>query len=112
MATERREFTQEEKEYAWSVAKVIPGENKDKWRKDYAGDWIGYDYYGDTSSQYGWEIDHQKPLVQNGTYDLSNLVPMQWNNNRTKGDDYPNWTTSKTSLLSNNIDEEKYWTIK
>ena len=37
---------------------------------------------------------------------------MQWNINRTKGDDYPNWTTSKTSLLSNNIDEEKYWTIK
>ena len=52
MATERREFTQEEKEYAWSVAKVIPGENKDKWRKDYAGAWIGYDYYGDTSSHY------------------------------------------------------------
>ena len=40
MATERRDFTKEEIDYAWSIAKVAIGADKDKWRKDYAGAWI------------------------------------------------------------------------
>lgn len=40
MATERREFTKAEIDFAWSIAKVAIGADKDKWRKDYAGAWI------------------------------------------------------------------------
>jgi 5-methylcytosine-specific restriction endonuclease McrA len=47
-----------------------------------------YGEYGQTS-KYGWEIDHIKPVSKGGTDDLSNLQPLQWENNRRKGDNYP-----------------------
>ena len=92
-------FTKEEINYAWSRAKVVKDVDQSKWRQDYAGAWICRDAYGDIKSEYGWEIDHQKPLALDGTYDLDNLFPLQWNNNRTKGDDYPIWKTSISSFF-------------
>jgi 5-methylcytosine-specific restriction endonuclease McrA len=45
--------------------------------------------YGNTSSEHGWEVDHVKPIAKGGTDALSNLQPLQWENNRRKGDAYP-----------------------
>ena len=47
-----------------------------------------YEDYGNTSSKHGWEVDHIKPVSKGGTDDLSNLQPLQWDNNRKKSDTY------------------------
>jgi 5-methylcytosine-specific restriction endonuclease McrA len=57
-------------------------------RKDYCGAKIQRNKYG-IIERYGWEIDHIKPVEQGGTDDLSNLRPLHWENNRAKGDSYP-----------------------
>src|SRR4051812_10446776 len=49
--------------------------------------------YGNVRSRYGWEIDHVIPVLQGGTDDLSNLQPLQWENNRRK-DELQGITTS------------------
>jgi hypothetical protein len=60
-------------------------------RKDVCGASMHRDKYGKTE-QWGWEIDHIRPVSKGGTDDLGNLQPLQWENNHRKGDDYPNWT--------------------
>ena len=37
----------------------------------------------------GWEIDHIQPVAGGGTDELTNLQPLQWENNRRKGDRFP-----------------------
>lgn len=77
----------------WEKALVLPGLDKDQYRADHCGAMIRRDQYNDTSQKLsmGWEIDHIRPLTFGGTHDLSNLQPLQWENNRQKKEEYPVW---------------------
>ena len=52
----------------WKKATVVPNVDSTKWRKDQCGAWIGWEYYGDRSSDYGWEIDHITPVSKGVPY--------------------------------------------
>jgi hypothetical protein len=69
----------------WLKGEIIPGYKPTEWRKDRCGTIMHFSRHGDTNSSYGWEIDHIIPQSIGGTDDLSNLQPLQWQNNRKKG---------------------------
>lgn len=72
--------------------------------KDKAGAWIVKDKYGDTTPLgYGWEIDHKVPESHGGSDSDINLRPLQWENNRSKSDNYPYWNAVVTSEGDHNI---------
>lgn len=87
-----RPFDLTTRQAVWRKGQIAPGHNPESIRKDVCGKLMSWDAYGDTSSSLGWEIDHIKPKAKDGGDELSNLQPLQWNNNRTKGDNYPNWS--------------------
>jgi hypothetical protein len=72
----------------WEKAEKDPGFIT--FKKDCCGALIQKNKYG-TRSEHGWEIDHIKPISKGGTDDLSNLQPLQWENNQYKGDKWPEW---------------------
>lgn len=80
-------------EAVWQKGKVARGQDPNVWRLDACNMWMHRASYG-TTSQYGWEIDHEYPVSRGGTDTLANLQPLNWKNNRGKGDDYPRWNCS------------------
>jgi hypothetical protein len=78
------EFSEETIKKVWEKGKIVAGNDSGKWRKDQCDAWIGWEFYGNRESQYGWEIDHIKPVSEGGTEELSNLRPLQWKNNVSK----------------------------
>lgn len=81
-------------EAVWRKATPIPG--RPGYAKDQCGATIYRHSYGATTDL-GWEIDHQNPVSNGGSDDLSNLQPLQWQNNRGKGDKYPIWSCTVRS---------------
>jgi hypothetical protein len=70
----------------WQKGRPVQNYDPNRWRLDACGAILDRTKYGDTNSQYGWEIDHVLPAARGGTDDLSNLQPLHWQNNRRKGD--------------------------
>ncbi|MCL2606076.1 MAG: HNH endonuclease [Coriobacteriia bacterium] len=74
---------------AWEKAKPIRGQNPDVYRRDNAGNKIRKASYG-TLGDYGWELDHKKPVSKGGSDKPQNIQPLHWKENRRKGNKYPN----------------------
>ena len=77
-------FSDETVQKVWEKGEVVGGNDPNEWRQDQCSAWIGREYYGDRSSEYGWEIDHITPESEGGGDELSNLRPLQWENNVSK----------------------------
>jgi len=73
----------------WSKGTVAQGYNGNFYRRDAFGSWMQYSAHGETLSNFGWEIGYINPIEKGGTDDLSNLQPLQWQNNRRNGNGRP-----------------------
>ncbi|MBP5342915.1 hypothetical protein J6Y73_03205 [bacterium] len=106
-----------EKEKALKMWDDIFGNRK--WATDCFGIWMYRDDYGDTSTKrndrpggtgesysYGWEVDHIRPRSnfenESDADFMNNYEPMHWDNNRSKADNYPNFS----------INEKQYKVVK
>lgn len=105
-----------EREEALKLWDIIFGKDI-KWARDCFDTWMYREDYGDIEKKrvrpgntkeykYGWEIDHIRPksdFGENADSDLfNNYEIMQWSNNRTKADDYPQFS----------IEDEQYKVVK
>lgn len=86
-----RSFTDATIEAVWQKGTIVPGTDGRQLRKDRCGAWIARHEYGMTTNV-GWEVDHDMSVSKGGTDELRNLRPLHWENNRSKGDDWPRWS--------------------
>jgi hypothetical protein len=108
-----------QKQLCWKKAKTVAGFDDAKYRQDPCGAWMAFAEYGNQNSIYGWEIDHACPrslLEQKGFSELEidnpdNLRAMQWENNKSKNNNYPDYQSVITSHENSNIKETKSLTI-
>jgi hypothetical protein len=101
-------FTEDKINSVWEKAKKIDGQDGAKYRQDVGGAWIQKDKYGKEES-FGWEIDHMFPESLGGNENLANLQPLQWENNRTKADNFPSYSTSVSSDGTKYLKKDQNW---
>jgi 5-methylcytosine-specific restriction endonuclease McrA len=89
---QRKQFSEAQKQAAWAKAQIVVGHAPSITRKDTCDAWIKWAEYGNTASQYGWEVDHIYPVSRGGTDHPDNLQALQWQNNRAKGDSVSGFT--------------------
>ena len=122
-------FSNEIIEAVWKKGRKIDGKDPDVYRLDAAGAIIKKDNRR-VNTQFGWEIDHIFPkaklkeagIPEDKWDDLVNLRPFQADNNRKKGDDYPDYYREKvmnketfkniTDVTKNTINENVQVKIK
>jgi hypothetical protein len=72
----------------WAKGRPIEGYDQNQWRRDMCGHAMNYAQHGE-EGDYGWEIDHIRPVTAGGKDTIDNLQPLWWKHNRMKGDTYP-----------------------
>ena len=72
----------------WEKGQIDSSQPENIYRKDKCGHWIKFDQHG-REGDYGWEIDHIKPIAKGGPDTVANMQPLYWGTNRSKGDTYP-----------------------
>ena len=92
------QFWQSLVEAVWEKGQVVPGWDPNLFRADACGAMMMKSAYGQTTD-WGWEIDHIKPLSKGGCDDLDNLQPLQWENNRRKSDQWP-WSPGESPIAA------------
>ncbi len=78
-------FSEATKLAVWNKGQIIPGIDPTRVRRDQCGAMIAWLHYGELIGT-GWEIDHIDAVANGGGDEISNLQPLQWQNNRAKGD--------------------------
>lgn len=76
----------------WAKGRLVPGyeAQADMYRLDTCGALMQWTSYGDTTPRgYGWEVDHITAVDNGGSDNFANLQPLQWQNNRAKGNNPP-----------------------
>ncbi|MDQ0191263.1 HNH endonuclease [Alicyclobacillus cycloheptanicus] len=79
-------FSAEVIQKVWEKGTIVRGYDATKYRKDQCGAWMRRTEYGDRNSVYGWEIDHITSVAHGGSDAVSNLRPLNWQNNVAKSD--------------------------
>lgn len=87
----------------WEKGIVVEGYNSSLYRQDAAGAWMARDAYADKNRELGWEIDHIYPQSKGGINHFLNLRPMNWKNNLSKSDNFPDYTAAVTAKDNKNV---------
>ena len=99
-------FSQDIINKVWEKGFSIEGYDAAKFRHDTCGAWMQKNKYG-SEENLGWAIDHVYPLSKGGKNDLENLRPMNWQNNRSKADNYPSYQCAIKSNDNKNVKSDE-----
>lgn len=117
---EQQIWTAQQIEEVWNKGEIVNNFNPQLYRKDYAGALIFWHNFipqpklNDSIESLNWTIVCERPITSGGDNYTKNLVPMNNNNAVTKGNNFPNWTTTTTydSKKNKNIFKKKSWKYK